>query len=183
MCPWFPLETERLILREYQPDDADDIQDYASDAELVRFTSWGPNDLAATQAFVARAIDGQRGWPRRTIELAIVHRNDARVIGSIRLSTIGQNRRTAEFGYTIHHRYWAKGYATEATRAMIDLAFRKLGIHRVVATCDVRNHASYRVMEKLGMRREATCRKDTLQKGQWRDSYLYAVLAEEWLKK
>jgi RimJ/RimL family protein N-acetyltransferase len=55
-------------------------------------------------------------------------------------------------------------------------------MHRVWATCDIRNVASYRVMEKLGMRREALFRKDALQKGEWRDTYLYAVLAEEWAR-
>ena len=63
--------------------------------------------------------------------------------------------------------------------ALLHLAFSSLNLHRVWATCDVRNHASYRVMEKLGIR-EALFKKDVLQKGEWRDSYLYAVLAEEW---
>jgi [ribosomal protein S5]-alanine N-acetyltransferase len=70
---------------------------------------------------------------------------------------------------------------TEAARAILGVAFRELNLHRVWATCHVRNHASYRVMEKLGMRREAHFRKNAFEKNEWRDSYLYAILAEEWL--
>jgi RimJ/RimL family protein N-acetyltransferase len=65
-------------------------------------------------------------------------------------------------------------------RALLHLAFSSLNLHRVWAAPDVRSHASYRVMKKLGMRREALFKKDVLQKREWRDSYLYAVLAEEW---
>ena len=77
--------------------------------------------------------------------------------------------------------YWGRGYMTEAGRAILDVAFREIDLHRVWATCDPRNRASYRVMEKLGMRREAHFRKGVMEKGEWRDSYLYAILAEEWL--
>jgi len=69
----------------------------------------------------------------------------------------------------------------EAARAVLDTAFREVGLHRVWATCDPRNRASYRVMEKLGVRREAHFRQDVMEKGEWRDSYLYAILREEWL--
>ena len=72
---------------------------------------------------------------------------------------------------------------TEAVRAILDAAFRQLELHRVWATCDPRNHASHGVMEKAGMRREAHFRKNVMEKGEWRDSYLYAILAEEWLAR
>ena len=64
--------------------------------------------------------------------------------------------------------------------SVVSAGFANLNLHRVWATCDTRNYASYRVMEKLGMRREGLFKKDVLQKGESRDSYLYAVLAEEW---
>jgi RimJ/RimL family protein N-acetyltransferase len=117
---------------------------------------------------------------RDSIEVAVELRSDNYLIGGMRITFLDCTNRTADFGYTFNRRYWNNGYATEGTRALLHLAFSNLKLHRVWATCDVRNHASYRVMEKLGMRREALFKRDVLQKGEWRDSYLYAVLAEEW---
>lgn len=101
-------------------------------------------------------------------------------MGSMRLTILDRSNQTADFGYTLNRRHWKNGYATEGARALLNVAFVSLGLHRVWATCDARNRASYRVLEKLGMRREAAFQKDVLQKGEWRDSYLYAILAEEW---
>jgi ribosomal-protein-alanine N-acetyltransferase len=180
MIPWFPLETQRLLLREFRPTDEADIHEYASDVEVVRFADWGPNDLATTRANLARRMEEQQQWPRDSMEVAVELSSDGRLIGILRLTIVDLHNQTADFGYTFNRRYWNNGYATEAARALLNVAFLRLGLHRVWATCDTRNRASYRVMEKLGMRREALFQKDVLQKGEWRDSYFYAILAEEW---
>lgn len=72
---------------------------------------------------------------------------------------------------------------TEAVAAILKFGFSELNLHRIWATCDTRNVASARVMEKLGMRREAHYVKDAWEKGAWRDSFLYAILNEEWIAK
>jgi ribosomal-protein-alanine N-acetyltransferase len=180
MTPWLPLETERLLLRDFRPEDETGIYDYASDPEVVRFADWGPSDISTIRANLNRRLKNQESWPRDSLEVAVELRSDTCLIGIIRITILDRTNRTADFGYTFNRRYWNKGYATEGTRALLDLAFSNLNLHRVWATCDVRNHASYRVMEKLGMRREGLFKKDLLQKGEWRDSYLYAVLAEAW---
>jgi [ribosomal protein S5]-alanine N-acetyltransferase len=180
MTPGFPLETERLVLRDFRPEDEAGIYEYASDPEVVRFADWGPSDISTIRANLRRRVEAQRSWPRDSIEVAVELRSEACLIGIMRITILDHTNRTADFGYTFNRRYWNNGYATEGTRALLGLAFSNLNLHRVWATCDVRNHASYRVMEKLGMRREGLFKKDLLQKGEWRDSYLYAVLAEEW---
>jgi ribosomal-protein-alanine N-acetyltransferase len=180
MEKWFPIETERLLLREFRAADEADIHEYASDAEVSRLMDWGPNTSEVTKAVVERWIEQQKQWPRRSVELAIEVKGEKKVIGGIRLEVKDERNRTADFGYALNRQYWNRGYASEATKALLHAAFGRLNIHRVWATCDARNHASYRVMEKLGMRREACFAKDVLQRGEWRDSYLYAVLAEEW---
>jgi len=180
MDRWFPIETQRLLLREFTSDDEEDVHRYASDPEVVRYADWGPNELATTRANLARRLTEQQEWPRDNVELAVELCAQRRVIGIMRLTLDERIARTADFGYTLSRRYWDNGYATEGARALLNVAFARLGLHRVWATCDVRNHASYRVMEKLGMRREAMFQRDVLQKGEWRDSYLYAILAEEW---
>jgi [ribosomal protein S5]-alanine N-acetyltransferase len=183
MQPWFPIETERLSLREFRLSDEPDIHDYASDPEVVRFTQWGPNTRDATRLVLRSWLKEQELGVESTVTLAIELKSEQRLIGAIRLSVKDERNRTADFGYTLNRRYWGHGYATEAARAILNTGFRQLGIHRMFATCDTRNLASFRVLEKLGMRREGTFEKDVIQKGQWRDSYLYAILADEWIAR
>jgi RimJ/RimL family protein N-acetyltransferase len=179
MTPWFPLETERLLLRDFRLEDEAGIYEYASDPEVVRYADWGPSDISTIRANLQRRLKEQESWPRDCIEVAVELRSNNCLIGGMRITIQDHTNRTADFGYTFNRRYWNNGYATEGTRALLHLTFSSLNLHRMWATCDVRNRASYRVMEKLGMRREALFKKDVLQKGEWRDSYLYAVLAEE----
>jgi [ribosomal protein S5]-alanine N-acetyltransferase len=179
--PWLPICTERLLLRDFQPDDFDAIHDYASDPEVARYMEWGPNTPADTQAFLDRAFMSQATWPRFDYGLVIERAADGKAIGSIGLHLRDAGNRTVEIGYCLNRACWRQGLVFEASHALIDLSFRTLDLHRVIATCDVRNAGSYGVMEKLGMRREGVLRQDRQIKGEWRDTYLYAVLAEEWL--
>jgi RimJ/RimL family protein N-acetyltransferase len=181
MNRWFPIETERLLLREFRAGDESHIHEYASDPEVVRLMIWGPNTPEMTRAFLEGALNAQERWPRPGVELAIERKEDHRLIGSIGLRIKDEANRSADIGYVLNRSCWGRGYMTEAARAILDAAFRDLHLHRVWATCDPRNHASYRVMEKIGMRREALFCKNAFEKNEWRDSYLYAILAEEWL--
>ena len=159
--PWFPLRTERLLLREFTQDDFDDVHAYAIDPDVVRYMDWSPNTLEDTQAALDRWDAAQARWPRPDVNLAIQHLADNRVIGSIRLGV--NDEATGDVGYSL-----------------ASAGFSLLGLHRIWAECDVRNAGSYGVMEKLGMRREAHFRQDKRARDGWRDSYLYAILAEEW---
>jgi ribosomal-protein-alanine N-acetyltransferase len=179
--PWFPVRTQRLLLREFREADVDDVHAYATDPEVSRFMAWGPNTPDQTRDFMERKAAEQAEWPRDAVNLAMEHLADGRVIGSIRLQVADHEHRTADLGYSLHRRYWRQGYGSEAAAALVDLAFVTLGMHRVCATCDVRNAGSYGIMEKLGMRREGCLRQNVLVKGAWRDTYLYAILAEEWI--
>lgn len=102
------------------------------------------------------------------------------MIGSIGLHLPDVPNRTAELGYCLHRAFWRQGLAGEAARALVDAGFRSLDLHRVFATCDVRNTASFGLMASLGMQREGCLRRDRQIKDEWRDTYLYAVLAEDW---
>jgi RimJ/RimL family protein N-acetyltransferase len=177
---WFPLLTPRLCLREFRGTDEADIHAYASDAEVVRYASWGPNTPAETRAVLDAWLVEQRRWPRSSVTLAIELSAERRLIGAIRLEERDVVHRAGDFGYTITRAYWNRGIATEASRAVVDTAFRVLGFHRVWATCDTRNVASARVLEKTGLRREGEMRRDTIRGGEWSDTYLYGVVVEEW---
>jgi RimJ/RimL family protein N-acetyltransferase len=183
MNRWFPIETERLLLREFRAEDEQDIHEYASDPEVVRLMIWGPNTPEITKTYLTKELIAQERWPRSEIGLAIELKSERRAIGSIGLRIKDERNRAADLGYVLNRAYWGQGYMVEAGLAVLDAAFRAMELHRVWATCDPRNRASYRVMEKLGMRREAHFRKDAMDKGEWHDSYLYAILAEEWLAR
>jgi len=177
---WFPLLTPRLILREFHEDDLDDIQAYAEDPEVVRYMDWGPNTPAMTRQFLDLRLDDQRTWPRLAFSLAVEVRAEARMIGAVRLDVSDPANRGADLGYSFHRDYWRRGIASESARALARVAFERLGLHRLWATCDVRNTGSAGVLEKLGMRREATLRQHLWVRDGWRDSHLYAILADEW---
>jgi RimJ/RimL family protein N-acetyltransferase len=125
-------------------------------------------------------LEGQAKWPRESIPLAIENKREKCLIGGTGFASIDPDTESAAFGYVLNRAYWGRGFATEASRALLEFGFRSLALHRIVARCDVRNHASMRVLEKLGMRREGHFRKDAKKAGAWRDTYLYAILEEEW---
>lgn len=178
--PWFPLETERLRLRPFRPEDRDDVHAYGSDPMVSRFMVWGPNTEADTDHFLGLQLKGQEAWPRPDVGLAMAWKATDQVIGSIRLWVVNADQRTAEIGYSLARPHWRKGLTSEAASALLRVGFETLGLHRIVATCDVRNRGSWGVMRKLGLRREARFLRDQQVKGAWRDTYLYAILASEW---
>jgi ribosomal-protein-alanine N-acetyltransferase len=180
IAKWVPLETPRLILRDIRQSDWDDCHAYATDPEVIRYMNWGPNTPAVTTKVIGRWLREQQKWPRAVVNMAVEHRADGRMIGALRFAVIDKAALTCDFGYTFNRAYWNQGYATEAAGALLPLAFETLGLRRMLATCDARNTGSWRVMEKLGMRREALFRQDIKAHDGWRDTYLYALLADEW---
>ena len=102
------------------------------------------------------------------------------LIGGCRIEIRSAANGSGDLGYVLDRRHWGHGYTTEATRALVAFGFGHLALHRIWATCDVDNHASARVLEKLGMRREGRPRQSVRRRGEWRDSYLYATLQPEW---
>ncbi|MFP4056730.1 MAG: GNAT family N-acetyltransferase [Candidatus Brocadiia bacterium] len=175
-----PLHTERLALREFEERDWTAVHRYAADPEVVRFMQWGPNAEAETQGFVARAIAAQAAQPRTGYELAIVRAADGQLIGSGGLRLADAQARSGSIGYCLARPFWGRGYATEAAKALLGLAFDSLGLHRVWAACDVENAASARVLQKAGLIREGRLREHKWVKGRWRDSLLFALLDREW---
>lgn len=178
--PWFPLETKRLRLRPFRLKDRADVHAYGSDPMVSRFMVWGPNTEADTDVFLGKAIEAQDRWPRNDVSLAMELRATGQMIGSIRLWVVDPDQRTAEIGYSLARPQWRKGLTSEAALATMAAGFDLLGLHRIVATCDMRNRGSWGVMRKLGMRREGLLRRERMVKGAWRDTYLYALTEEEW---
>jgi len=174
------LSSDRIVLREFTRDDFDGVHNYASDPEVVRFMSWGPNTRSETRRFLERNIQAQVVQPRTDYNLAIALNEE--VIGGCGLTIHSLSDKRAEIGYCIRRVDWGKGLGTEVAGELIRFGFKDLKMHRIEAKCDPDNIASYKIMEKNGMQREGVLRQDKNIRGEWRDSYIYSILVHEWSK-
>lgn len=177
MANTIPLSGERVTLRELTDDDFDAVHAYGSDLEVVRFLPWGPSSEEDTREFLATARREREARPRVDFTLAIVRREDDRLVGTIGLHKKGYN---AMLGYALRRDAWGHGFGTEAARLLVDFGFRTLDLHRIWAGCDPENPASARILEKLGMRQEGHLREELHVRGEFRDTLVYAVLEREW---
>lgn len=171
------LQTERLIIRDLIPSDWTAIHTYTAMPEVTTYTAWGPNTEEDTQQYIQQVIDWQNEQPRQHYELGICLQSDGTLIGGVGIHIQSTN---AEMGYVLHPDYQGSGYVTEAAQALLGYAFDTLSIHRVYATCRPANIASEKVMQKLGMTREGMLRQHWHYKGEFHDSYLYSILANEY---
>jgi RimJ/RimL family protein N-acetyltransferase len=174
------LKTERLLLREIAASDFDAVHAYASDLEVVEFMTWGPNTEQDTRDFLERSVTAAAKDPRTDFALAVVRREDERMIGSAGLHLSGEGGHQAMLGYCYSPEAWGHGFATEAAEALLALGFDALGLDRIWAGCDPSNVGSIRVLEKLGMSLEGRLRKDIRVRGELRDTLVFAILLDEW---
>ncbi len=176
-----PLVSERLLLRDFMVDDWPAVQAYASRPEVYRFQPWGPSTPDDARGYIEQAIAQVRMQPRTEYTLAIVLRATNVVIGASTLMIQRQQARQGELGYFLHPDFWGHGYATEVAYRLLQFGFITLRLQRIVATCDPRNTASVRVLEKIGMQYEGRLHKHMLLRDGWRDSLVYSVRDHEWM--
>lgn len=169
-----PIKTERLCLREFTLEDLESMHGYASREDVTCYLIWGPNDLQASKEQLATFIEAQSETPRLVYELALTLREDDRTIGALCLY-LDEDRLGAELGFVLHPDFWGQGLVTEAAAALVAWGFDGLGLERIWATCDTRNHASVRVMDKTRMVREATLRGARETAEGLVDQYRYAL--------
>ena len=169
------IETKRLILRKPRIDDALMLfTAYMQDAEVTRYTTWRPHqNVQEAENFITGCLSAWKNETRFPFVITVKEKEEP--FGMIDLHIRGC---TVGFGYVIARSYQYKGYATEATLAMIQWAFQQPTIYRVNASTDVDNIASQRVLEKAGMVREGLLRKYIVHPNISdipRDSYIYAI--------
>lgn len=189
--PWTPSQNRRTIvvmevhsgiatatLRLLAPTDLDNVYALLSDWEVVRHMCLALHSKEDSAKFIRDAIDEPAASPWRSIVRAIVDDNSA--LAGLCGIVILAGAEEGEIWYLIKPEFWGRGLATGATAALIDFGFTGLGLHRVWASCLPGNPASARVLEKVGMRREGLRKRNLKIHGEWKDSLLYAILAEEW---
>lgn len=169
------LRTERLLLRPFELGDVDDVLAYASEPDVGQYLSL-PRPYTRDNAveFVARQVLEE--WSTRPT-FAIVF--EGHVVGGIGLR-IKRQHDIAELGYALAKPQWGRGLTPEAARAVVGWGFERYGLNKVGAYAALRNHQSWRVMEKLGMAREAVLRSHSKLWDEYVDEVYYGVLREEW---
>jgi RimJ/RimL family protein N-acetyltransferase len=177
-----PLRTARLVLRPMTEEDVDDIHAYQSRADVCRYVPFEPRTRDEVAEKVARystalALNGDGDFWQLAIERAS---DRGRVIGDLYFTIKSAVNATGEIGWTLHPDFTGQGYMTEAASAILELAFARLGLHRVRAELDPRNDASMALCTRLGMREEAHFVEDLWFKGAWGDTVIYAILDREW---
>jgi RimJ/RimL family protein N-acetyltransferase len=164
-------------------DDLDAVHDIQSRPEVTRYLLFDVRDRDEARASLEQRVaagrpDHQGG--RLLLALAVVLPPAGTVIGDVVLFQQSREDRQGEIGYIFHPDHGGRGYATEAARAMLGIGFEAYGLHRIVGRIDARNVASARVLERLGMRREAHYVQNEMIKGEWTDEVVYAMLEDEW---
>jgi RimJ/RimL family protein N-acetyltransferase len=114
------------------------------------------------------------------LSAAVIARETGQFVGDVSLQWVSDRHKTGEIGFIFDRAHQGRGYATEAARAFLAFAFEGMGFHRVIGRLEARNTASARVLEKLGMRREAHLVENEWVKGEWQSELVYAMLEHEW---
>jgi RimJ/RimL family protein N-acetyltransferase len=181
MKPSWPLETERLVLRPFEDGDLDALYAMQSNTEVARWLYNEPRTLEETQALLQRKVaavelSAEEEW----LSAAVIERESGQLVGDVALHWVSAQHKTGELGFIFDPAYQGRGYATEAACAFLAFAFGGMRFHRVIGCTEARNTASARVLEKLGMRREAHFVENEWVKGEWQSELVYAMLEHEW---
>ena len=175
-----PIETSRLRLRAFVPEDLEALHAIQSREDIHRWLYSEPCGEDEMREELERRIARVREAPETGVALAVELAATGELLGDVSLTVGPPEHRQAEIGFTLHPGHHGRGYATEAAAAVVALAFRAYDLHRVYGRLEPRNTASARVLEKLGMRREAHLVENEWVKGEWQSELVYALLAREW---
>ncbi|PGQ04451.1 GNAT family N-acetyltransferase [Bacillus cereus] len=166
------VKTERLLIRKFEFEDWQAAHEYTSDINVMKYIPEGVFTEEDTRNFVNENIgENAKNFP-------VILIDDNTLIGHIVFHKyFGEH--TYEIGWVFNPKYFNKGYASEAAKATLKYGFKEMKLHRIIATCQPQNTPSYRVMEKIGMRREGYFRKCIPYGNEWWDEYYYSILEEE----
>jgi RimJ/RimL family protein N-acetyltransferase len=179
--PTYPVLTGRLALRPFLDDDLDAFHAIQSREDVVRYLYWEPRSRGeAAEMLDRRKLESAITKEGEGLHLAADLRATGELIGHFSLFFRSAQHGEGEIGFVMHPNHHGRGYATEGSQVILRLGFEALGLHRIIGRCDARNTPSARVMERLGMRREAHLVENEFIKGEWTDELDYAILDREW---
>jgi ribosomal-protein-alanine N-acetyltransferase len=176
------INTDRLLLRRFELDDAYDMfKNWANDSEVTKFLSWKPHSsVEVTKGIVEHWVNEYKNT--NIYDWAIELKEIGEVIGGISIVKLDEKNYSCEIGYCLSRKYWDKGIMSESLKAIIDYLFSEVGLNRIVAKHDTNNVVSGKVMLKSGMKYEGTLRQvKILDNKEFYDLALYAILKNDWL--
>lgn len=166
------IKAERLLIRKFEFKDWEAVHEYTSDSDVMKYIPEGVFTEEDTRNFVNKNM----GENAKNFPVILIGENI--LVGHIVFHKyFGEH--TYEIGWVFNPKYFNKGYASEAAQATLKYGFKEMKLHRIIATCQPENTSSYRVMEKIGMRREGYFKKCIPHGNEWWDEYYYAILEEE----
>jgi RimJ/RimL family protein N-acetyltransferase len=174
------LTTQRLVLRPLTLDDAPAVTRLAGRREIADTTLSIPHPLSEPQAREWIAKHGHPENAGKEIVFGITMKEQDQLIGAVGLRDIDPAHLQVELGFWVAVEHWGQGYATEAVQALLRFAFEHLGLNRVHAHHMVRNPASGRVLQKVGMKQEGLLRQRVRKWGVFEDVVVCAILSGEW---
>lgn len=166
------ITTERLLIREFESGDLTELAERYRDTDL--------ETPERTRHYIRHALAAAREELRLVHDYALLARDDGRLIGRAGLRRSAAEPRDGQSWFVIDPREWNKGFVTEAAAGLFRFFFEDLAMHRLWGECNPHHQASARVMEKLGMTREAHFRENAFISGSWQDTAVYALLEREW---
>jgi len=178
-APHLRIETPRLVLRRLDPGDVSTAIAHEQDRAIMRWIR-DPQPLAAIEERSRALAASWRGQDGEWLAIAIVPRERAAMIGIVVCRVTVAANETMEIGYRLQPDVHRQGFCFEACSALCEFLFTQIAVRKLVAYCVADNEPSWRLMEKLGMTREARFREYTQLGGQWRDEFVYGLLAREW---
>jgi len=176
-----PLETGRLILRRFKPNDAEYMfKNWATDYEVSKFLSWNPHkDLNETKRIVDSWLNDY--VKNNCYNWAIELKDFGNIIGQICVVSLSEKYYSCEVEYSLGRLFWGKGIMTEALKAVIGYLFNEIGMNRIEAKHNTLNPASGKVMQKSGMKHEGILRQVQVDKnGHYNDLAVYSILKSEY---
>ena len=181
----YPLNTERLVLRRFATEDLDAYFAYQRLPETAQYLYGEARTYAQCMGRIAKYTEEPFAGPGDWVLFAMERIGVSGLVGELVLkwndggkpeAGDGVPGRVGEIGWTLAPEVRGRGYATEAARAVMELAFDQLGFIRVEARIDARNRASAAICERLGMQLEGVLRENMYLKGEWTSEAIYAVV-------
>ncbi|MBY0509345.1 MAG: GNAT family N-acetyltransferase [Rhodospirillaceae bacterium] len=177
-----PLQTRRLVIRDYTAADAAAVLGYVQDPAYWQYQRGDPPTLGQIETLMQWVTQEQATSPRTMYFFAATRKDTGEIIGEGVLKVINPAERQGEIGFGVAPKYWKQGYGTEIATAVLEAAFAHFKLHRVAGQCSPDNKGSIRVMQKLGMGREGLLRDIYHARGKWWSTLIYGILDHEYAK-
>jgi len=177
------INSDRLLLRPLQMEDADSIFLYRSNAEVNQYQGWIPKTISDVHDFITQKVSPEINQPGTWFQFAIIKKDNDELIGDIGIHFLESDDFLVELGCTLNKAHHGKGYAFEAMNEIVIYIFENLGKRRIVVSIDSRNQPSIRLIERLGFHKKGLVKESSELNSEWTDDLVYAMLKDEWLSK